>query len=186
MFAMPYAAWIILAVGVGSLGSAYCAQYIFDVKACDLCLWQRLPYGLAILWGALALASQPNEARARVFIGLASVTFLAGFGLAIFHTGVEQHWWADAVSCAVKPLKESDIANLSLNDMRDQLLATAGIPCDEITWSFLGLSMANWNILASLVMALYAGLAASGCCSSGEGGTTCRFCCSCKPEKKDS
>jgi disulfide bond formation protein DsbB len=186
LFSMPYAAWIVLAVGVGGLGAAYCAQYVFDVKACDLCLWQRVPYGLAILWGALALAAHPNDRRSRMFLGLAALTFLGGFGLAIFHTGVEQHWWADAVSCTVKSLKASNIGDMSLNDMRNQLLATVGIPCDEITWSFLGFSMANWNILASLALAIFAVLTASGCCATSESGGACRFCCSCKAEKKDS
>jgi len=181
MFVMPCAAWIVLAVGVGALAAAFSAQYFFDVKACNLCLWQRVPYGLAILWGALALASQPNLMRSRLFLKLAALTFLAGFGLAIFHTGVEQHWWADAVSCAIKPLNSANLADMSLTDARNQLLATVGVPCDQITWSFLGLSMANWNILASLALTVFAALAAFGCCTNG-GDSHC--CCFCKSDSK--
>lgn len=178
---LPLAAWVILAVSVGALTAAFCAQYAFAVKACELCYWQRVPYGITLVLAGLTLLVWPQEKKARVLTGLACLAFVAGIGLAFFHTGVEQHWWNDVVSCGIPSLKHLDLnADMSINAMRDQLLATVNVPCDEITWSFLGLSMANWNILASLVLAIYAGLAAFGC-AEGEG-TTCRFCRSCKPK----
>jgi disulfide bond formation protein DsbB len=172
---MPLAAGIVLLAGLGALVSAFTAQYAFDVQPCELCWWQRGPYALAIVLGALALMSQANNARARMFLGLASAVFLVGMGLAIYHTGVEQHWWENGVGCAIKPLSSKNIADVSINDLRNQLLATVGVPCDEITWSFLGLSMANWNILMSLGLAVFAALAACGCVGVGK---PCRCCCS--------
>jgi disulfide bond formation protein DsbB len=176
-FAMPLAAWVILLVGAGALIMALMAQYVFDVQACELCWWQRGPYALAIVFGAMALLSCSHERRARLFLWLAALTFLVSMGLGIYHTGVEQHWWEDAVACAITPLDSNNIADMSLNDMRDRLLATVGVPCDEITWSFLGLSMANWNVFFSFGMLVFAALAASGCVREGK---PCGCCCSCK------
>ncbi len=172
---MPLAAGIVLLAGVGSLVAAFTAQYVFDVQPCELCWWQRAPYAMAIVLGALALMSQADSRRARMFLGVASAVFFVGMGLAIYHTGVEQHWWADGVGCAIKPLNSKNIGDVSLNDLRNQLLATAGVPCDQITWKFLGLSMANWNIALSLGLAVFAAMAACGCVV---GGGSCRCCCS--------
>ena len=43
-----YPALLIL-VGVGSLGAAYTAQFGFDLEPCVLCLYQRVPFAIAIL-----------------------------------------------------------------------------------------------------------------------------------------
>jgi disulfide bond formation protein DsbB len=178
---MPWAAALVLLAGVGALAAATIAQYGFGVQPCELCYWQRTPYGLAIVLGGLALVLRPYDARARVMLGVAALGFLAGMGIAIYHTGVEQHWWTSAAGCAVKTLGKSNLGDMSINDIRNQLLATVSVPCDEITWSFLGLSMANWNIMASLALALFAAIASFGCVT-GEG--TCCCCCS-KTEKKE-
>ena len=81
--------------------------------------------------------------------------FAAGFGLAVFHTGVEQHWWLGTSGCAIQPLRGK-----TPQDLRAALLHTVSARCDEVTWTFLGLSMANWNVPLSLGLALFAGLAA--------------------------
>jgi len=179
LLAMPLAAWVVLLAGAAALGTALIAQYFFDVEPCDLCIWQRCPYVGAVILGLAALLWKPYDARSRALLGVAAVVFFLGFGLAIYQTGVEQGWWES--TCAIKPLGSKNIADVSLNDVRNQLLATVnGASCDEITWSFLGVSMSIWNIFAFLVLALFAGMAAMGC---GEvEGEPCRFCCL---EKKD-
>ncbi len=173
LFAMPWAAGIVLLAGFGSLVTAFTAQYVFDVAPCELCWWQRGPYALAILLGGLALVFQANAKAAKIFLALASFVFLVGMGLAIYHTGVEQHWWADGSACALTPITEKSLSELSIADLRNQLLGATAVPCDEITWTFLGFSMANWNILFSLGLAVFAALAASGLVREGK---PCRCC----------
>jgi len=176
---MPLAAWLVLAASAGALAFAFCAEYAFDVKACELCYWQRVPFGVTLLTASAALLAWPQERKSRTLIAFSSLVFLVSAGLAFFHTGVEMHWWEDAVSCALPSIKASNISEMSVEEIRDQLLATANpVPCDEVTWSFLGLSLANWNVLASLALAVFSGLAASGRISP-DGGATCRFCCFC-------
>ena len=144
---MPRAAWALLAAAIAELGFALVMQYGFGYEPCVLCLWQRVPYGAAIAFAALA-SLPPCHPYARQLLGLCGIVFLAGAGLALFHTGVERHWWLGTSGCAVVPLNAS-----SVEDLRTKLLQMTVARCDEISWRFLGLSMANWNIPDSLLLA---------------------------------
>jgi disulfide bond formation protein DsbB len=175
LLTMPFPALVILAVGVGSLLFAFIQQYGFDVQPCILCYWQRVPYGLAIILGGLAFLSRGNEAHARAILGLCGIVFLVSMGLGIFHTGVEQHWWLGTDGCRLQPLHADSVTSL-----REKLLEATAVPCDQIQWMFLGLSMANWNILASLALAVFAFLAALGRCNPPTEGAAC--CCCRKPK----
>ena len=146
---MPRSALLILAGAVIALGFAFVMQYGFDLHPCVLCLWQRVPFGAVIVLAALA--SIPALRRhAPVLLALCALAYLAGTGLAVFHTGVERHWWLGTSGCSITPL-----AGSSAEDLRTQLLHTVVARCDEIAWTFLGLSMANYNIVYSLVLALF-------------------------------
>ena len=148
----PWSAGLLLAACVGVLATAFVAQFVLGHEPCILCLWQRVPYGVVIILAALALLRRTNT---RILLGFIALVFLIGAGLAVFHTGVELHWWLGTSGCAIKPLHGDSIASL-----REQLLKTVTARCDEITWTFLGFSFANWNILTSLALSLFAGLAA--------------------------
>jgi disulfide bond formation protein DsbB len=39
-------------------------------------------------------------------------------------------------------------------ELLDQILATPVVLCDEIAWSWLGVSMAGWNAILSLGLAV--------------------------------
>lgn len=198
LFSLPVASALVMLAGIGSLTTAYIAEYAFGVQPCELCYWQRVPFGVAILLGGLGLFFEKREAtlplrrrpfHARKLLALSALTFLIGSGLAFFHTGVEQHWWNDLASCSIKPMKAEELAAIDVETLRNNLLATTGTPCDEITWSFLGLSMANWNVLYSLGLALFALLAATGRFAQewptrpGEQRTDGECCCRCSGQQ---
>lgn len=73
---------------------------------------------------------------------------LAGAGIAGYHTGVEQGWWQGLAACSAP-----DIGSLSSDELFDRIMSAPVARCDEIPWSFLGLSMAAWNGLLSLGLA---------------------------------
>ena len=147
---MPKAAWLILAAAGLSLAFAFIMQYGFGYQPCILCLWQRVPFAAAIILAGLALL--PSCARcAGSCSGLCALVFFIGAGLAIFHTGVERHWWLGTEGCTITPLSSA-----GAEDLRTQLLHTVVARCDEISWKFLGLSMANYNVLWSLLLGLFA------------------------------
>jgi disulfide bond formation protein DsbB len=148
---MPYAAYIIIAASFGSLAFAFIMQYGFDVQPCVLCLWQRVPFAFAALLAAASFIGRSNGDRTRVLLALCAILFLANTGLAIFHSGVERHWWEGTRGCHITPLH-----NATIDSLRERILNTAVGHCDVISWTFLGLSMANWNIPFSFGLALFA------------------------------
>jgi disulfide bond formation protein DsbB len=146
---LPNAARIILAASALSLIFAFVMQYGFKYQPCILCLWQRVPYAAAIIFSALALT--PNLRHyTPVLLALCALVFFTGFGLAIFHTGVERHWWLGTSGCSITPLHGG-----TAEDFRTQLLHMAVARCDEISWKFLGLSMANYNVPWSFILGLF-------------------------------
>ena len=173
LLVMPAAGLALLAASVGSLATAYIAENFFGVEACILCLYQRVPYALGVFLSLVALALRKQERVARLLLAIVALGFFVNAGLAVFHTGVELHWWAGTDKCGVNPAVLQDVAAL-----RESLLKTPTVSCDEINFTFLGFTMANWNILASLGLAVFALLASLGpCLTWGRG-----CCCGCAKE----
>ena len=137
---------VLAAVG-GSLAlllGAFAFQYIGGLAPCTLCLWQRWPHAAAVLIGVASLAL---PGRALPLLGaLAALTSAAIGG---FHAGVEQGWWDGLASCS-----GGSIAGISVDDLLNPAADVAPpVRCDQIAWSFAGLSMAAWNMVISLALA---------------------------------
>jgi disulfide bond formation protein DsbB len=156
ILSLPLAAKLLFCANVGSLLFALTMQFGFGVLPCVLCLWQRVPYGSAAVLSLMALLWKPYGRQTIVILGLCVVAYLTGMGLAIFHTGVELHWWLGTSGCAVQPLHGA-----SPEDLRQALLQTIAPRCDEISWTIFGFSMANLNIAASLALAFFSAAVAA-------------------------
>ncbi len=151
---LAYAPAFILAVCVVALGSAYTAQFGFDLEPCELCLYQRGPYAIAGFLSIIALNMKEPRTVA-LLLSLCAVAFVVEAGLAFHHVGVEQHWWKAFTSCS------GDIQmGLSLEDLKQALLTKKPKACDEITWQILGLSITAYNVVVGLFMAVFSFAAA--------------------------
>jgi disulfide bond formation protein DsbB len=126
------------------LGGAFAFQHIGGLAPCQLCLWQRWPHAAAILIGVVALAT-----GWRGLLWLGALAALATAGIGGFHVGVEQGWWEGLASCTAGSIAGISTADL-LNPAAD---VAAPVRCDEIPWQMLGISMAGWNMIASLGLA---------------------------------
>ena len=157
MSLLRYPLHLILLASVGALAAAFTAQYGFGLRPCVLCLYQRLPYGLAAVL-ALAGLVGPLAGRGRpVLLALCGLAFAVNTGIAVFHVGVEQHWWAGLAACTGggQPMAGS------VEDLKAMLAGPPPPRCDQIPWSLFGISMAGYNIPASLVLAGFAAWAAA-------------------------
>ncbi len=154
---MAFAA--LLAASVAILGTALASQYVGGLRPCQLCLWQRYPYALLIgvAGVGLGLARVPEIPRALLvgLLVLAVGLMLAGGAVAVFHVGVENQWWAGLGGC----IAETGTAR-NVEELAQQLRATPVVRCDEVAWSFAGISMAGYNVAASLLIAAFAACAA--------------------------
>jgi disulfide bond formation protein DsbB len=152
---MPTAALLLLLVNIGALFFALTMQYGFGVSPCNLCLWARIPYASVAVLSFLTLIWTPYRRQTALLFGLCVLAYLIGMGIAIFHTGVEQHWWLGPTSCSAEILQGS-----SAEELRRALLQIEEPRCDEIPWTIFGFSLANLNIPASFALAVFAFAAA--------------------------
>jgi disulfide bond formation protein DsbB len=148
------AALAITAIAAATLAGAWYFQLVLDIVPCPLCLEQRYAYYLAIPLGALvALAAARDASRAVLLAGLV-ILALAAFGnawLGTYHAGVEWKFWQGPTDCT------GPIGNLgSAGTLLERLETVKVIRCDEVQWRFLGLSLAGYNVLISLLMAAIA------------------------------
>ena len=140
----------ILLAGLGSallLLGAFGFQYIGELAPCPLCLWQRWPHAAAVLI-ALGATTVLWQLR-RPLAGLGAVAMLIGAGLGAYHAGVEQKWWPGPSGCT-----GFDPAGMTPEQMLQRLSETPLVRCDDIVWDLFGITMAGWNALISLSLAL--------------------------------
>ena len=139
---------LMLLAALGSLAllaGAFAFQHIGGLPPCKMCIWQRWPHAVAIGLGAATIALGPLLILA--LAGALSALTTAGIGF--YHVGVEQKWWEGPKGCTGSGLD----LNQSPQDFLNALEGVALVRCDEIPWEMLGLSMAGWNALISLVLA---------------------------------
>ena len=141
-----FAGFVLMASAI-VLGAALLSQYWGGLAPCELCLLQRWPWEAAIALALVALIAGSRAALPWVALLLA-IVFALGAAVAFYHVGVEQHWFAGPSACTA-----SSGGAMTLEDMKRQILGTAPVLCDRVQWSLFGVSMAGWNLLASLGMA---------------------------------
>jgi disulfide bond formation protein DsbB len=137
---------------------AIAGAWVFELAGyapCPLCLTQRWAYyaGVPVLFAALALVSGGNRKAAIWLFVLAALVFLANAGLGVYHAGAEWKFWPGPDTCA------GGAQSLSTNagDLLKQIETTQVIRCDEPAIRIFGLSLAGWNVIASVL--IFAGAA---------------------------
>ena len=112
---------------------------------CTMCVWQRWPHVAAAALAVLG-AIVPRAA----FAGLGAAAMLGNAGLAAYHSGVERGWWEGPQACAAGG---EDLGALSGADLLSVETAPPVVLCTDITWQVFGLTMANYNLAACIVLA---------------------------------
>jgi len=151
------AATVVALGGAATLIGAWIFQYGFGYPPCPLCLEQRIPYYVAIpLAAVVAIVAARGAARGAprwvVTGGLAvlALAMLIGAALAVYHAGVEWKWWAGPQDCS------GPLDPLGSGNLLRELQSINIVRCDEAPWRFLGLSLAGYNALISLALAVVA------------------------------
>lgn len=135
---------ILLAAGGSAalLLGAFAFQHIGGLAPCKLCLWQRWPHAAAIVIGLAAMAM-----RGPLLPWLGALAALTTAGIGGYHTGVERGWWQGPASC-------SGGGALDTSSLLSTEAPLNVVMCDEVVWDLAGLSMASWNMIASLLFAV--------------------------------
>ncbi|NDA45716.1 MAG: disulfide bond formation protein B [Alphaproteobacteria bacterium] len=141
-------------ISLATISGAWVFEY-FGYLPCELCLKQRWAYYLGVPLAGLLYASLRFEIAhlPRITFALLSVLWLASCGFGIYHSGVEWQFWPGPTDCTGSLTKAP-----SITDFLQQLESVKVVRCDAVAIRILGLSLAGWNAVISLSMALIATL----------------------------
>ncbi|HTJ63925.1 MAG TPA: disulfide bond formation protein B [Alphaproteobacteria bacterium] len=133
-----------LALSLAVIGYVLFSEHVQGYEPCELCLRERLPW-----YGAIAVSLFGIVFPSRWIIGAVALLLLVSAGLGLHHSGVEQHWWPGPTACT-----GGNTGANSIDELRAMMHQQRIVQCDAIGWTFLGLSMATWNFIVSLIAAL--------------------------------
>lgn len=147
---------LLLAAGmIVVIGSALGFQHIGGYIPCALCLEQRQPYYYGIpvaILAALTAALRLPAWITRTLLAIAGLMMVVGGGIGVYHAGVEWHFWAGPTTCSTTASSMTQNAG----DLLNELSTIKGPSCTEAALRVLGLSMAGWNVIASVILAAIA------------------------------
>lgn len=135
---------IALLLPLALLGGALGSQYIGGLAPCEMCYWQRWPHGTAILLAALAFTAPAAAQRSRILTLLAALAIAISGAIGVYHAGVELGIFEGFTTCT------TTARAASTEELLKQLMKVPLVRCDQVQWSFLGISMAGWNGILSL------------------------------------
>jgi disulfide bond formation protein DsbB len=148
------AAAVVAVIGALTIAGVYFFQYVLGYPPCPLCLDQRMAYYVCIPLAALLwLGAGFGASRKVLVLGFAAIAIamLWNAGLSAYHAGVEWKLWAGPTDCS-GPINNFGAASNMLNRLESIRI----VRCDEAAWRFLGISLAGYDVLVSLFLAIVA------------------------------
>ena len=137
---------IVLAIISLMIISALIIQYWLGHEPCKLCLYQRIPYFLAILLIVKMFFFKKYE---KITLLILAFIFISSTALAFYHFGIEQGFFSESLACAAPDLSKT----LSKEQLLEQL-KQSNISCKDVSFRILGLSLAAINSIFSLVLSV--------------------------------
>jgi disulfide bond formation protein DsbB len=129
-----------------ALVSAYFIEYILGHQPCNLCVYERIPYFLAIL---IVLTNFKYNKLEKYLIFLLAIIFLISTILSLYHLGIEQGFIQESLLCDLEKG-----ANIVDKDEILKQLQQKSISCKDVTFKIFGLSLTNYNIIISLLLTI--------------------------------
>ena len=134
----------ILAFSILSLLIAYFIQYVLGHKPCNLCIIERIPYIVAIIFISLIFILNKYH---KIIYSLILIFFVFGAVVSFYHFGIEQGFFSESLVCDLgnsQPINKEELLN--------QLKKAEIVSCKDVTFRFLGLSLATINTIISLIL----------------------------------
>ena len=134
----------ILAFSILSLSIAYFIQYVLGHKPCNLCIIERVPYIAAIILISLVFILNKYQ---KIISSLILIFFIFGAVVSFYHFGIEQGFFSESLVCDL-----GNSRSFNKEDLLNQLKKTEIVSCKDVTFRFLGLSLATINTVISLIL----------------------------------
>ena len=126
-----------------ALISAFFIEHVLGHQPCNLCLIERIPYGLSIFLILMIFIFKKHDS---FFVILLILTFIFALTISTYHYGIEQDFFQDSVVCNVTNFNE----NMTKDDLIKQLNEKT-VSCRDVTFKIFGLSLTSINIMISLL-----------------------------------
>ena len=134
----------ILVFSILSLSIAYFIQYVIGHKPCNLCIIERTPYIAAIILISVIFIINKYE---KIILSIILIFFIFGTVVSFYHFGIEQGFFNESLICELSnnnPLNKEELLN--------QLKKAEIVSCKDVTFRFLGLSLATINTIISIIL----------------------------------
>ena len=138
---------IVLITSVIAISIALIAEYFFEILPCKMCLYQRYPYYFIIIFSLVYFFTKKTPLA--WYYWIINFSFIIGLFISLWHVGIEQKILPGLSGCSNIIEKTSSLKNL-----KEQIINQSIINCNEITWSFIGISMATYNSLLLILLLL--------------------------------
>ena len=137
---------IIFFISLISIISAFFIEYVLGHQPCNLCLIQRIPYGLCIILIILNYFLSKNE---KFIILLLILIFSFSFLISFYHFGIEQGFFEESVVCTTK-----NTSNIISKEELLKQLQVKTVNCKDVTFRIFGFSLTTFNIVISLILVI--------------------------------
>lgn len=134
---------IILIISFTALIFAYFVEHILGHQPCNLCIIERIPYGISIILIAIIFIIKKNQ---KFLTLLLILTFAFSFTISIYHYGIEQGFFEESTVCNARNLTE----NITKENLLEEL-SKKTISCKDVTFRFFGFSLTSINVVLSLL-----------------------------------
>ena len=129
-----------------ALMSAYFVEYMLGYQPCNLCLYERVPYFLAIL---ILLVNFKYNKLEKHFIFFLIIIFFIATLLSLYHLAIEQGLIEESLLCNLE--KGTNIID---KDEILKQLQQKNISCKDVAFKIFGLSLTSFNIIISLLLTI--------------------------------
>ena len=133
---------IILITSLLSILIALYIEFFLGFNPCKLCIYQRVPYLVAILISFLGIVYSKNL----IWLYLLLINFFISFLLSGYHFGIEQEIFSEFSGCT------GDSINITDKNELLELLNSEVNSCKNVDFRILGLSLATINFLLSFLI----------------------------------
>ena len=137
---------IILIISIISLISAYFIEYVLGHQPCNLCLIERVPYGLSII---LVISNYIFKGKEKLIILLLVLSFLFSLLISIYHFGIEKGFIEESAICTIKNTTKIISKEQLLEQLQERIIS-----CKDVTFRFFGFSLTTINIIISLILSI--------------------------------
>ena len=137
--------YLVTLFSIIALGSAFIAEFYFNLAPCEMCLKQREPYYIIIL-GFIFIVILKWQKRVWFYIGVQIIS-IYGLFYSVWHVGIENQLLSGPAGCSSGLNMTNNVSSL-----KEQILSKPVINCEDIAWSIFGLSAATINSLLLILI----------------------------------